>query len=151
MWTWTQIMLVNAFMNIFLILFFAKFVKLKISYMENPLTLVVTLASTSANSWYPLAYHSWYITTKAITAVWSKSLSIPSGTFWTVTTLGVSYSKKDAQHPVGNGVSWPTLKRKVVFPFPVYFPGFEKGQYGYPFFCGFDEEFYWLKSNKLLS
>ncbi len=28
-------------------------------HLENPLTFVVTLASTSANSWYPLAYHSW--------------------------------------------------------------------------------------------
>ena len=35
----------------------------------------------------------------------STNLRIPKGTFWTVTTLGVSYSKKDEQQPVGIGVS----------------------------------------------
>ena len=69
------------------------------TYIENPLTFVVTLASTSANSWYPRAYHNWYMTTNAITAVCKRSLKMPRGTFCTVTTLGVSYSKNPEKQP----------------------------------------------------
>ena len=64
------------------------------TYNENPLTLVVTLASTSRNVWYPRAYHNWNKTRKQRALVWRLSLRIPIGTFFTVTTLGVSYSKK---------------------------------------------------------
>ena len=69
-------------------------IKLYTTYNENPLILVVTLASTSRNVWYPRAYHNWNKTRKQRALVCRLSLRIPIGTFFTVTTLGVSYSKK---------------------------------------------------------